>query len=86
MVYTPTNDIGCALQRKIMEEYPPFTIKPSTGFYALYELLKRGYLPTVIGFGFKNGKRTDDKKIYCDGTFDGGMGGHDFVHENELLR
>lgn len=84
--YTPTNSVNTPLCKEIMEKYPPFKMKPSTGFHAIYMLISRGYLPTVIGFGFKDGKRQHEKKFYCDGTYDYGEDGHDFEHENQLLQ
>lgn len=85
MVYTHTAEEDCPIYKEIVERYPRFERHPSTGFHVVYALMRWGYLPTVIGYGFKNGKRLSEGKFYHDGTPDKSESGHDFEHENQLL-
>lgn len=59
---------------------------PSAGIEAVFGMVGRGYLPTLIGYGFKGGAVVNRVKTYCDGRKDTRMyGEHDYDRENEML-
>lgn len=58
---------------------------PSTGLVAVYWALSLGYKPTVIGYGFVNGVKERNEKVYTNGFVDKSVR-HDFAKEDRILK
>lgn len=58
---------------------------PTTGFYAVYWALENGYKPTIIGFGFVNGVKERNEKVYTNGFVDESKK-HNFALEDKYLK
>lgn len=58
---------------------------PSTGFWAIFWLIHNGYFPTLIGYGFKDGKLVNKYKTYPNGMQEREMKWHNFMRENDCL-